>query len=167
MASYEDPIIKKYIELFKAKMPDIKQYYQGDPVRIPASSLPCMLISKTETVAGRETNVEDTHNIEMQITIITDIRSELSTQENDKRIVEGIAKLYDLMEGRGVDYSLKDSSCLDILRGNQLVDATYNLRTDLETLTRVDYGETLRDREAGLWSIEARLLFIAHFIQNR
>lgn len=164
---YEDPIIKKYIDLLKAKMPDIKQWYQGDPIRIPVSNLPCVLISKTETRIGPFTNAEDEHGIEMRITVITDIRSELSTQEDEKRVVAGVAKLYQLVEERDTDYTLKDTSILDILRSNQVVDASNNLRTDLNTLTRVDYGETLRDRDAGLWSIEARIIFVAHFIQNR
>ena len=71
------------------------------------------------------------------------------------------------MEGRETDYSLKSSSILDILRANPVVDASNNLRTDLGTSTRVDYGETLRGRAPELWSIEATVQFVAHFTQNR
>jgi hypothetical protein len=47
------------------------------------------------------------------------------------------------------------------------VDTAHNLRTDLASVTRVDYGQTLRDRAAEQWSIEARVDFIAHFSQVR
>lgn len=167
-SKYTDPIIKKYSDLIKAKTNIFKKIYQGDPIRIPASMLPCLIISKVETRVGQTSNVEDEHGIAMRMTVITDIRKELSTNENDSQIVEGIASLYDICEGRdNTTYALKDQSLLDILRTNQLVDATYNLRTDLSTLTRVDYGETLRDRDPEMWSTEARIEFVAQFIQNR
>lgn len=165
--SYEDPIIKKYIELFKARMPAIKEWYQGDPLRIPASNLPVAMISKIQTSVGPFTNSQDEHGIEMQLTLITDIRSELSTQEDEKRVVAGVSRLYELMEARNDDFSLKTESFLGVLRGNILVDSANNLRTDLNTLTRIEYGETLRDRDAGVWSIEARIGFVAHFVQIR
>ena len=165
---YEDPIIKKYADLIKAKTNVFKEIYQGDPLRVPSSLLPCLIISKIETRVGQVSNVEDEHGIQMRMTIITDIRKDLSTNENDSRIIEGIASLYDICEGRdATTYALKDQSILDILRTNQIVDASKNLRTDLSTLTRVDYGETLRDREPEMWSIEARVEFVAQFIQNR
>ncbi len=168
VTKYEDPIIKKYIDLVKAKTNVFKAVFQGDPIRIGTSQLPCLIISKLETRVTQTTNVEDEHGVNMRMTIITDIRKELSTNENDAHIVEGIASLYDICEGRdATTYALKDSSILDILRTNQVVDASKNLRTDLTTITRVDYGETLRDREPELWSTEARIDFVAHFIQNR
>lgn len=165
---YEDPIIKKYADLVKAKTNVFKEIYQGDPIRVPVSLLPCLIISKIETRVGQISNAEDEHAVGMRMTIITDIRKDLSTNDNDARIIEGVASLYDIVEGRTeTTYKLKSQSLLDILRTNQLVDQTYNLRTDLSTLTRVDYGETLRDREPESWSIEARIEFVAQFIQNR
>lgn len=165
---YEDPIIKKYSDLIKAKTNNFKAIFQGDPIRIGSSQLPCLIISKIETRVGQTSNTEDEHGIQMRMTVITDIRQELSTNDNDSKIVEGIASLYDICEGRDeTTFALKDTSILDILRTNQLVDATYNLRTDLSTLTRVDYGETLRGRDPELWSTEARIDFVAQFIQTR
>jgi len=79
--------------------------------------------------------------------------------------VEGIASLYDLMEGRNSDYMLKDTSILDILRSNINLDVANNLRTDLGLLTRVDYGVT--DREPGVWTVEARVDFTCSFLQTR
>ncbi|MEK7992890.1 MAG: hypothetical protein AAB403_03700 [Planctomycetota bacterium] len=164
---YSDPIITKYIDLIKANTGALKVFYQGEPVRIPASNLPCAIISKRETRVGPLTNAEDEHGIGMSITIITDIRQDLSTDESIAQVVAGVASLYDIVEGRNADYSLKDESLLSILRHNIAVDLTNNLRTDLTSITRVDYGQTLRDRPREEWSIEARVDFNAHFSQVR
>lgn len=162
---YSDPILQKYIDLIKSHNGEIKAYFQGDPLRVGASLLPCCIISKTGTNVGPLSNAEDGHEIGLCITIITDVRSDLSSEESNAKIVEGISSLYDLMEGRSADYTLKDTSILDILRSNITVDADNNLRTDLGSLTRVDYGVT--DREPGVWTTEARVDFTADFLQTR
>lgn len=164
---YRDPLVQKYIDLITAKTNVFKVFYQGEPVRIPTTNLPCCIISKKATQIGQITNAEDGHEVGLTFTVVTDIRNELSTNENDATIVEGIAKLYDIIEGRNDDYTLKDTSLLDILRTNQLVDGTGNLRTDLSQPTRVDYGETLQNRDPEEWRVEARVEIVAEFIQTR
>lgn len=164
---YQDPIIQKYIDLIKAGNRQLKVFYQGEPTRIGASVLPCCVISKRQTRVRHFTNAQDEHEVGISIRIIVDIRSELSTSENDEKVIAGIAKLYDMVEGRNADLTLKDTSILDILRTNELVDATYNLRTDLASITIVDYGETLASRNPVEWLIEARVDLVAHFVQTR
>ena len=164
---YTDPIISKYIDLIKANTPAIAAFYQGEPIRIPASSLPCAIISKKETRVGPLTNAEDEHEISMSITVITDLRKDLSTEDNIAKAVAGVSTLYDLMEGRNDDYTLKDQSLLGILRSNLLIDGAHNLRTDLNSITRVDYGTTLRSRPQEEYAIEARLDFVCSFSQVR
>jgi hypothetical protein len=167
MSIYQDPVIQKYIDLIKANNGAIKAFYHGEPIRIPQSNLPCAIISKRETRAGQLTNAEDEHGIGMSIIIITDIRKDLSTEDNIAQTVPGVSALYEIIEGRNADYTLREDSLLGILRGNILVDAANNLRTDLGSQTRVDYGTTLRDRQQEEWSIEARVDFVAHFTQPR
>lgn len=164
---YEDPVIAKYIELIKANTGAFNAFYQGEPIRVPATNFPCLIISKRETRAGTLTNAEDEHAIGMSLTVIADVRKDLSTEENIAQVVAGVATLYDIVEGRNANYTLKDNSLLAILRHNPLVDSTYGLRTDLGTVTRVDYGTTLRDRAPEEWSIEARIDFVAYFTQVR
>lgn len=164
---YSDPVIKKYIDLIHAKCPDIKVFYQGDPIRIGTSVLPCCIVSKIGTRAGFSDSANDEHEMVLHFTVITDIRQELSTAEDIAKVAPGIAKLYDLIEGRNADYSLKDSSLLDILRTNQLVDVAHNLRTNLKTATRIDYGQTLRNRNPAEWSVEATVEIVVNFIQLR
>jgi hypothetical protein len=164
---YQDPIIAAYIALIKVNTGAIKMFYQGEPVRIPSSNLPCAIITKRETRVGPHTNAEDEHGIGMSITVITDIRQDLSTEENIAEVVAGVASLYEIMEGRAADYTLKTDSLLSILRHNIAVDLANNLRTDLGSVTRVDYGQTFKDRPRQEWSIEARLDFICNFTQVR
>ena len=162
---YLDPIITKYTDLIKAKNGAIVSYYQGEHLRVAQSLLPCCIISKTATNVGPLTNAEDAHEIGLRITIITDVRQDLSSEESNAKIVEGVSSLYDIMEGRNADYTLKDTSILDILRSNITVDAANNLRTDLGSVTRVDYGVT--DREPGVWTVEGHLDFTTSFSQTR
>jgi hypothetical protein len=86
---YQDPIIAAYIDLIKAHTGAIKVFYQGEPIRIPGSNYPCAIISKRETRAGPLTNAEDEHGIAMTITVIADVRSDLSTVENIAEVVAG------------------------------------------------------------------------------
>src|SRR3954449_13206353 len=133
--AYKDPIISTYEALIKANTGAFRVFYQGDPLRIPASNLPVCIITKTGTQVGPLNNADDAHQIGLRITIITDVRQDLSSEESNAKIVEGIASLYDLMEGRNADYTLKDTSILDILRSNINLDVANNLRTDLSSLT--------------------------------
>src|SRR4051812_15785565 len=105
---YSDPVIAKYIELFKANNGAIKVYYQGEPVRIAGSDLPCAMISKRETRAGTFSNAEDEHGIALSMTVIVDVRNDLSTEENQAAVNAGVSTPYEIMEGRNADYSLKD-----------------------------------------------------------
>jgi hypothetical protein len=164
---YSDPILEKYIDLIKANTGAIKTYFQGEPFGVGTSQLPACIISKLTTNVGPLTNAEDGHEIGLRITIITDVRQDLSTAESRAKLVEGVTTLYDLIEGRNADYTLKNTSILDILRSNITVDATNNVRTDLDSITRVDYGATLRERPKEEWSVEARVDFVCTFSQVR
>ena len=162
---YKDPVIAKYFTLITAHTSEFKRMYQGDPIRVPVSLLPCVIISKSETRIGPFSNSEDEHGIRMILTVITDIRAEIS---DENAIAPGVARLYDLIEGRDdTTLALKTNSLLHILRNNILVDATTGLRTDLNTITVADYGMTLGKRQPEMWAIEAQITFNSHFVQNR
>lgn len=163
---YNDPIITKYIQLIKAATGDtFKSFFQGDPFRIPKASLPALIISKNQTNVTQLTNAEDAHQIGLTLSVITDIRDERS---DDQHMTPGIAKLYDIIEGREeTTYKLKAASILNILRTNILVDGTYNLRTDLGSLTRVDYGLTIGKRSPEGYSTEGQVEFLATYTQVR
>lgn len=165
MDIYRDPVIKKYIELIESKTKVFRRFFYGDPIRVPASLLPACIISKTETRVGKLTNAEDEHGMQMILTVITDIRPEIR-DEND--IAPGVASLYQIMEGRdATTLALNTDAILHILRNNIMVDVTTGLRTDLDTITRVDYGMTIGKRDPEAWSVEGQVSFVSHFTQVR
>lgn len=164
---YNDPVIKKVISLIEAHNPGLKMFYQGDPIKIPASNLPCCIVSKVGTRTDFSDSANDEHEMVLHITVVADIRGDLSTAEDIAKIAPGVAKLYDIVEGRNADYSLKSTSILDIIRTNSLIDAGNNLRFDLHTVTRVDYGSTMRNRNPAEWSLDATIEVVVNFIQLR
>lgn len=161
---YQDPILKKYVELIKSKTNIFKSIYYGDPIRIPSSSLPALIITKLDTRARKETSADDMHEINISFTVVADIRDTIS---DDKEMVAGTNSLYNIMEGREEDLTLKTHSLLHILRNNILIDETNDLRTNLSTPTTVDYGMTVGKRGADSYGIEAVVNVIANFIQVR
>jgi hypothetical protein len=167
MEPYSDPVITKYIDLVKAHTGAYKIIYQGDPTKIPNSLLPCLIVSRSQTRADNISNAQDEHKMSLVFTVVANIRGDLSTSDDSAEITKGVSTLYNLVEGRNSDLTLTDTSLLGILRSHELVDANLGLRTDLDSPTLIDYGETLRSRSPELWSIEARLEIVAEFIQTR
>lgn len=165
--SYTDPVLQAYIRLIQSKTGAFKTFYQGEPIRIPSSNYPCAMISRRQTRVGPTSNAEDGHEMALSITVIADVRSDLSSTDSAEAVVAGISTLYDLIEGRNDDLSLKDESLLAILRSNLIVDEAHVLRTDLGSITTVDYGATLRERAPDAWSIEARVDIVANLILPR
>jgi hypothetical protein len=165
MDTYIDPVLRKYVDLIKANTGAIKAFYYGDPLRIPSVDLPCMFIAKRMTNVDPLTNTEDQHNMAITMTIVSDVRADLSTQDDISHIIAGVSTLYDLVEGRNADYTLKSTSLLGILRQNLLVDT--NLITDLETVTKADYSKTLSNRMPSQWVIQASVDISCKFVQVR
>lgn len=163
---YQDPILKKYADLINSKAPGVfKQTYYGDPIRIPTSTLPVLILAKLSTRVENHNNVEDMHHLRISVTVVADVRDTIS---EDKTMVSGTNALYDLMEGRtDGTYLLKETSVLNILRHNVELDDAHDLRTDLDSMTNVDYGMTMGKRKQDAWSLEATLELTATFPQVR
>lgn len=159
---YRDPVIQKYIELIKAHTGTrFKEFYQGDPIRIPASKLPCVIISKTETRIGAFDNMRDEHAMQLVLTVVTDMRQDYNDAD---AIANGVAQLYEFIEGRNADFTLKDEAILNVLREHDIVDEAQTLRTDLGTITRASYGITVDKRAENGFATEAQVEFISQFI---
>lgn len=167
MEIYKDPIMKKYFDLITGIVGEgvFKGLYYGDPIKIPQTRLPALIISKDESRMSVLSNVEDEHLMAFTLTVVSDIRAEIN---DDKEIAPGVASLYNIIEGREDDtLKLKTKSILHILRNNVDVDTSLGLRTDLGSITRADYGLTVGKRANDAWAIEAQVEFIAHFTQLR
>lgn len=163
---YTDPIMQKYVDTIKASTNRFKRVYYGDPIRVGASELPALIIAKVDTQASNMSNAEDMHSVRLLFTVITDIRDTIS---DDKTMVRGINSLYNIMEGRDSTYQLKPDSLLYILRHNVELDVGNNLRTDLNTISQVNYGMTIGKRGATeiTMSMEGTIDVTANFTQVR
>lgn len=164
MNPYIDPVLKRYADLITASTPAFKRVYFGDPLRIATSEMPVLILQKLDTRFGKLTSAEDQHEMRISITVVADSRDSLS---EDKLLVAGFGTLYDLMEGRDENYQLKPQSLLYILRHNIDLDTARNLRTDLGSVTRVDYGTTVGKRGQDMWSIEGVIEITSVFSQLR
>lgn len=164
--TYTDPILKKYVDLITGSTNRFKRVYYGDPLRIGASELPALIIAKVDTQVANLTNVDDIHNIRISLTVVTDIRDTIS---DEKTMVAGVNSLYNIIEGRDEAYQLKTDSLLYILRHNVEIDVAHNLRTDISTMSHIDYGMTIgkRGENASSWAIEGTLDLTANFTQVR
>ena len=162
---YQDPILKKYADLVKQNTSVFKRIYFGDPIRIGQSELPALILAKIDTRVGTFDNTQDKHEIRISLTVVTSVND---TFNDDRTMVAGVNSLYNLIEGRDPStYALLPQSLLGIIRHNVELDSANNLRTDLNSMSRVDYGMTMGKRKEGAWSIEGTLELTSHFIQNR
>jgi len=163
---YIDPIMKKYADLINVSNSRYKRTYYGDPVRIGASEYPVLIIQKVDTQVGNLSNAEDVHSIRLMFTVVTDVRDTIS---DDKTLVKGINALYNILEGREDTYQLRTDSLLYILRHNVEIDVANNLRTDLNTMSNINYGVTIGKRGANesSVSIEGTIEVTATFTQVR
>jgi hypothetical protein len=172
MDKYQDPILSAYAKLIKDATGDtFKVVYFGDPIRVPRSMIPCLILSKVNTDVRQFSNQQDEHAIKIIATVITDVRDE-KDMNDQMHLADGISQLYDIIEGRKPDFSLKDASLLNILRKEITVDtgsveSKGKLRTNLATITRAEYGITIDKRSENGFATEASVEFIGHFIQMR
>lgn len=163
---YKDPVISAYISLIKQYTGDtIKKFYYGDPIRIPRSNMPAIIIAKRSSSTSYLTNAEDKHEITMIFTVVTEVTKDIST---DTSLVPGIASLYDIIEGRDpATLKLKNSSLLSILRHNVDVNAALQCFTDVSTPTKIDYGMTLGKRQEDSFGIEGAITTVITCVQYR
>ncbi len=155
MSVYRDPIIERFIELIKAvEGVAFKSYYHGDPLVIPKSNLPALLISKDNTPIGDASNAEDYHRPRFVFTVVTDIREQIGSPA-DGDIVVADSMLYDIFEGRNEDFSLKETALVAILRKNHEIgnDTHIDLRSELIP----DYGFSFGKRGERSWAVEGML----------
>ena len=161
----EDPIIKKYFDLIQANTKAFKGFYYGDPIMIPTSMTPALIGARRATRTKTFTNAEDQHSMTLIFTIVADVRPDI---QDDKQLVAGNNRLYDLMEGRDpTTLLLKSTSLLAILRHNIDIDEAHQLWTDMSTPTQIDYGLVANKRAKPSWSIEGATTTVATLVQIR
>lgn len=162
---YQDPVLKKYIDLIKSKTSVFKAVYYGDPIIIPRSNMPALIVSKTMTEMTEFQMSEDEHNMQIVFTVVTEVSKDIS---DDKTMTAGINALYYLIEGRDADtLNLNPESLAYILRHNVDINQGKFLYTDVGQKTKISYGVTLGKRAEASFGIEGSISIIAKLIQLR
>lgn len=164
MSVYKDPIVQKLFDLIAAADGGaIKTYYHGDPLFVPKSDLPVLVGSKNTSDISDESNAEDRHLVNIVLTLIIDIRDYV--KDSTINVHAADQKMYDIMEGRNANYSLKSTSIIDILRSGENLGNSAHI--DIATPMTVDYGFTVGKRGENTWSHEAVLSINVFYTQLR
>lgn len=154
---YKDPIIEKIItHLRAAKIPGIKGFFNGDIVVPAKRDIPLIYVAKDTTRIGQASNEEDEHLMPMVATVIYDMTKDIG-QSYD--MVAGAGGLYEIVEGRDPDYSLKTNTLAYVLRANQQLDDKLWIAVGSDV--EISYGIGVNRRGPGIWSVEAVVRFTA------
>lgn len=156
MSSYQDPIIKKVIEDFEPNGPSRLEgkWINGDVLLPAKSELPLAYITKENTDAFPASNMEDEHLMPLVATIVWDLTEDFDGIYN---MVKSTNDLYELMEARNDDYTLKTDSLLYRATLNQQLDN--KLWIGVGTPVRITYGLGIGRRGPGIFSLESSIRF--------
>lgn len=164
MALYRDPIIAKLISVLSASGPSFlkNRYFSGDPLQVPKSQLPAVFITKDNTTIAPATNAEDASVMPLVANVVLDLTRDWN-QAFDR--VNSSDMLYEAVEARNANYTLKSTSLAYLLRKNVQLDTNLWISADSE-LT-IDYGVGIEKRGPGIFTVEAVLRFTVTHHQIR
>lgn len=165
-AKYTDPIVDKLIEKLDASGPVElrKKYFKGDVWIPPQSQLPICSIAKSGLVVTPASNTQDNHEMELVLNVIWKYTRELNSSFN---LTSASNALYEVVEGRNADYTLKSDTILAILRDNQRLDDNLFLAVGRSQRIQVEYGLGIERRGRNIFSVEAVVRVNARAIINR
>lgn len=164
MPQYRDPFITKLIGIFNAEGPaSLKnRYYYGDPMVVAKSQLPAVFISKDKTTIAPETNEEDVSTIPMIINVVMDLTRDFGQAFNS---INSMNQVYEAIEARNVDYTLRSDSLAYLLRKHMELDS--QVWIDLSSGLELDYGVGMGKRGEGIFTVEGVMKFTVTHIQMR
>jgi len=132
MADYQDTVVDTIINLLKANLPDgyFKKYFYGDPLDIPTSYLPCVMVSKKTTNISQGPTQKDLLQYAIFIQLAYNKRNDFGKSPDE---VVGVRALEQYAEGRDPttgQYSI--NSVAGILRvnftmGNIIIDQNLDI----------------------------------------
>lgn len=151
---YQDYILKKIVDLIKASNNQIRTYYYGDPLILPAVNYPALMISYEGGSSAPSDTVNDRQEENIVITVAVDARADFEKAPDQ---VAGINTLYDIVKGRDDNGNLKASSIMYILRHNQALST--NLFIDLGSGTQTQFPKEVLVRGQEKFTREAYIKF--------
>lgn len=155
---YEDPIIKKIIEVLNANGPSKLEgrYINGDVLLPNKSDLPICYITKDEVVAQPANSMEDENLHSLVATVILDFTQDIEEAYN---VVAGVPELFQMCEERDENYRLVETSLLYNLRNSQQIDN--KLWIGVGSPVTISYGLGIERRGPNIFSVEANIRFTA------
>lgn len=162
MSQYRDPVIQKVISGLQANGPEIlrNSYYSGDPLRVAKSKLPAAFITKDSTTIREASNAEDQSVMPMVLNVVLDLTRDWG-QAFDR--VNSSDLLYEAVEARNDDYTLKSTSLAYQLRKNHQLDTNLWISGELS----IEYGVGVEKRGPEIFTVEAILRFAVTHHQIR
>ena len=109
----------------------IKNVYRGDPVVIPRSSLPAIVVRTPNAAIDRRDNIRDQRIYAVQIRYVFDVRGSMWDSDQKNNAFEIQAN--DLFIEENEDGSLKDNCLCNILRANKIGNQTLGAIGKLQT----------------------------------
>lgn len=163
--NYSDPVLAKIISVLNAEGPAALKgkYYQGDPVQVVNKSfLPAAFVTRDRTQVSNISNAEDESKMPIAINVVYDLTRDFNQAFNN---ISSSVSVYEWIEARNADYTLRDDSILYVLRKYQQLDR--KLWINLSAPLEAHYGIGLQKRGPGIFSVEGiiRLEIIQHQIR--
>lgn len=161
MGIYRDPILERLITKLDTEGPaELKnRYFYGDPLQVPKSSLPACFVTKDTTRVDTAANAEIKTEMQVVLNVVFDLTRDFNQAFDN---ISSSNTLYDCLEGRNADYTLKPTSLVFILDKYQTLDT--NLWIALGSPLEPDYGIGIEKRGPGIYTVEGviRLTLIHH-----
>lgn len=142
MSQYKDTVVDTVIEFLKKTLPQgyFQQYFYGDPIQIPTSLMPCVVVEKQQTDIIAENTAKDRLVYVINIKLIYNKKNDFGKTSNE---VIGVRALEEFAEGRDpVTNKFNPNTIAGILRtgftlGNLIVDQQL----------QIDYGVVPRPQD--------------------
>ena len=165
VTEYRDPILKAIIDMLEVEGPEELEghYVYGDVLAPAKSLLPVVSVARQGTNIQSDGTMQDVHTSAIVLSVIYDW-----TQDYDQSfdLTRGSNGLYQLIEGRNADFSIKARTLSYALRDNQkLADNLYISIRD--NGLEIDYGLGWEKRGSNIFSVEGILRFNIELTQPK
>lgn len=153
---YRDSVIGKVIQFFNTNGPaQLKgRYVEGDVLLPAKSDMPLCYLARDETRIVPANNMEDEHQIDLVANVIYDMTDDFNQSAD---LVAGVTSLYEIMEARKSDYTLKPDTLLYQVRLQEQVEPKFWIGVGNPVV--VSYGIGVERRGPGIFSVEAVMRF--------
>ncbi len=117
-----------------------KQYYEGDPIQVPLSAMPCLIVEKIDGDTQQDATGLDQQTSRVMVKIVMDKKIDFLSAKNKKSTHQ---ELLHLMEGRDESTAQYiDESVLGIIR----TQFTFN-STVVDQTININYGTGFRPND--------------------